>query len=114
MLTYEPFKTLTKSRLGLNPESSHVNVGEMERYGSIIGGAALIAAAIWRRSIPGALLGVLGGAFIWRGITGHCACYEALGLNRAGTQRPGVPDNAGIKLEKSITIERPPDELYRF
>lgn len=122
MLTYEPFKNLDKNNLGLEPElaGSEVNVGEIERYGSIIGGAALIAAGLWRRSIPGVLLSVLGGAFIFRGVTGHCDAYSKLGVNTAGTgngnhrRRGGVPDNKGTKVEKTIAINRAPDEVFKF
>lgn len=122
MLTYEPFKNLDKDSLGLAPESprSEVNVGETERYGSIIGGTALVAAGLWRRSPAGVLLSILGGAFIFRGVTGHCDAYSRLGLNTAGTgsgenrRRAGVPDNKGTKVEKSIVIDRPPDEVYKF
>lgn len=122
MLTYEPFKNLDKNNLGLAPEParSEVNVGETERYGSILGGAALIAAGLWRRSAPGVLLSILGGALIYRGVTGHCEAYSALGVNTAGTghavnrKRPGVPDNKGTKVEKTIAINRAPSEVYQF
>src|SRR5438067_8909254 len=116
MLTYEPIQNLSKKGVGLMPEYSNVNVGEIERYGSIIGGAALVAAGLWRKSLGGALLSLLGGAFIFRGVTGRCECYAALGINTANAerQRPGVPDNQGVKVEKSITINRPREELFRF
>jgi uncharacterized membrane protein len=116
MLTYEPFKNLSKDRLGLMPHYSNINVGEIERYSSILGGAALVAAGLARKSLPGALLAALGGAFIFRGMTGHCDFYAAMGLNTANPegQRPGVPDNFGTKVEKTIVINRSPEELYRF
>jgi uncharacterized membrane protein len=116
MLTYEPFKNLSKDRLGLMPKYSNVNVGEIERYGSILGGAALVAAGLARKSIPGALLALIGGALVFRGASGRCELYAAMGLNTANPerQRPGVPDNFGTKVEKTIVINRSPEELYRF
>jgi uncharacterized membrane protein len=116
MLTYEPFKNLSKHSLGLMPEYSRINVGETERYSSIFGGTVLVIAGLLRKSTPGILLSILGGAFIYRGITGHCDLYGSLGLNTASTegQRPGVPANHGQKVEKTITINRTPEELYRF
>ena len=114
MLTYEPFRNITKQQLGLSLPSSRVNVGELERYGSVIGGTALVAAGLWRRSLGGALLSLIGGAFIYRGVTGHCEGYSALGLNTAEWQRPGVPDNFGTKIERTIAINRSPEEVFQF
>ena len=53
---------------------------------------------------------------VYRGMTGHCDFYAAMGLNTASLerQRPGVPDNVGTKVEKTIIINRSPEELYRF
>lgn len=91
-----------------------INVGENERYGSVIGGASLLLAAVARRGLSGALLGALGLAFIQRGVTGHCGVFQRLGINTAKSNRPGVPDNVGIKVERSVTIARPPEEIFRL
>jgi len=112
-LTYRPFITLDKEELGVQPKP-YVNVGEVERYASVIGGTALIVAGLWRRTVPGIIFSLIGSSLIYRGISGHCHAYEALGKNTAGTHRPGVPDNAGTKVEKTITINRAPDEVFRF
>ena len=105
---------------GLQPEqraSRHhvsLNVGESERYGSIIGGLALILAGISRRGLGGLILGTFGVAIIQRGLTGHCPLYESMGVSTTRMERPGVPDNLGFKVERSITINRRPEEVYRF
>jgi len=122
MLTYSPFEISSDreaSSRGLrgNPLEGAigpVNVGETERYGSIIGGAALAAAGLSRRSLPGLLMAGLGGLMILRGITGHCRLYKSIGTSTAASRRSGVPDQTGYKLEKSVTIARPPEDLYRF
>jgi len=88
------------------------NVGENERYGSVLGGAALLLAGIARRGVSGLLLGVVGAAFIQRGFTGYCNLYHSLGINTAAGDRPGVPDNAGVKVERSVTIARSPEEIF--
>lgn len=88
MLTYTPFEPRTCSRDAFrgNPLEGiigPVNVGEAERYGSILGGAALVAAGLSRRNLPGLLLAALGGAFIVRGIGGHCRLYDSIGVSTA-------------------------------
>jgi uncharacterized membrane protein len=118
MLTYTPFDPKT-SACGLrgNPLEGAVgpvNVGETERYGSIIGGAALVVAGLSRRSFPGLLLAAAGGLFIMRGVGGHCRLYDSIGVSTAVSRRPGVPDHTGYKIEKTILIARPPEELFRF
>ncbi len=118
MMTYAPFETNNShpEPRGNPLEGSigPVNVGQVERYGSIIGGAALAAFGLSRRNLPGLLLTALGGAFIARGVTGHCALYESVGLTTSNPRRPGVPDRTGIRLDRSIFIARPPEELFRF
>jgi uncharacterized membrane protein len=122
MLTYTPFDPPTPSdssprRLRGNPLEGAfgpVNVGEVERYGSIVGGAALVVAGLSRRSLPGLLAAGLGGLFIVRGVAGHCRLYDSIGVSTSAPQRPGVPDQTGQKIEKTIFIARPPEELYRF
>ncbi|HEY0404258.1 MAG TPA: SRPBCC family protein [Pyrinomonadaceae bacterium] len=99
---------------------ANVNVGEMERWASAIGGGALAVYGITRLTQGnwlGAVLGLVGGGLIYRGATGHCDLYHSLGINTAeGTQNPNVSVAAGrgIKVEKSVTVSKPPEELYRF
>jgi uncharacterized membrane protein len=120
MLTYTPFEAK-------NPGSTHplrgnplegalgpVNVGEAERYGSLLGGAALIVAGLSRRSLPGLLLATAGGLFIMRGVGGHCRLYDSIGVSTAASRRSGVPDRTGHKIETTILIARPPEEVFRF
>jgi uncharacterized membrane protein len=102
---------------------SNVNVGEIERWASSIGGGALVFYGITRLVsrgwVGGAVLALVGGCLVYRGTTGHCDMYQALGINTAGTgssENPvvSVPANRGIKVEKSVTVNRAPEELYRF
>ena len=91
-----------------------VNLGEGERYGSILGGAGLILAGLTRRGAGGVILGVLGTALIVRGVSGHCGLYGRFGISGAKSERPGVPDNVGITVERSIVINRPREEVFAF
>ena len=104
--------------------SGGVNVGETERWASAIGGGALalygLTRLITNGSWTGAVLALVGGSLVYRGTSGHCAMYEAAGINTAGgtseTKSPmvSVPAERGIKLEKSIIINKSPEQLYQF
>lgn len=98
-----------------------VNISEIERWGSAIGGGALAVFGITRllshRSMGGAVLALVGGSLLYRGTTGHCTMYQALGINTSETsENPNVSvrGGKGFKVEKSVTINRSPEELYRF
>jgi uncharacterized membrane protein len=98
----------------------NVNVGEMERWASAIGGGALAVYGVTRLvqgNWLGAVLGLVGGSLIYRGTTGHCSMYESLGISTAErTNNPNVsvPAHRGIKVEESVTVNKSPEELYRF
>ncbi|HEX5472186.1 MAG TPA: SRPBCC family protein [Lacipirellulaceae bacterium] len=91
------------------------NVGNAERAVSIAAGAGLGLAGMARGGLRGLALGALGAGLAWRGLTGHCSCYAALGINRA-KRKPStaIPARHGCKFEKTIVVSRRPDELYRF
>jgi uncharacterized membrane protein len=95
-------------------EARAINVGEGERYASMTGGLGLMLAGIARRGVGGLILAGLGVAVIQRGLTGHCPLYESMGVTSARAQRPGVPNNRGIKVERGITINRPREEVFSF
>lgn len=87
-----------------------VNVGGAERWASLIGGTALLLYGLQRRSFGGLGLALLGGGIAYRGATGHCQLYATLGVNTA----EGVPPyKKAVKVEKTITVDAPPDVLYR-
>ena len=112
-LTVQPFadnKALDSVRDSLN-----INVPQAERYGSIAAGAGLALYGLSRKSLGGLLLAVIGGALIKRGATGHCEMYAALGVNsRQLNTETGVPGDKGIKVTETITVSRPPQEVYRY
>ena len=63
--------------------NSSVNVGDRERWISAIGGGALALWALARRTLPAGAAGLLGGALVYRGLSGHCPLYDALGIDTA-------------------------------
>jgi uncharacterized membrane protein len=115
MLTYTPFDnpapgngSVPHRRVNpLEGAVGPVNIGHAERYGSMLGGAVLVAAGLSRRSLPGLLLAALGGVFVMRGVGGHCALYHSIGVSTAGPRRSGVPGHTGRRIEKTIFIDSP-------
>ena len=61
---------------------NNINVGKLERVASILGGAALAAWALKRRSKGTMGLALAGLPLVWRGATGHCALYDRMGIDR--------------------------------
>jgi uncharacterized membrane protein len=76
---------------GATRHAPSVNVSENERWWSAIAGGALMAFGLTRLSLRGLALVALGGALAHRGVTGHCAGYEALGINTAEEPLPERP-----------------------
>lgn len=65
--------------------AGEANVGETERWASgIAGGALALYGLAGRRSLFGGLLAALGGTLLYRGISGHCPLYAALGVDTGG------------------------------
>ena len=63
------------------------------------------------------LLGALGGYLVYRGVSGHCELYNALGIDTGSrpTRRPyAVSQHQGVHVEESMTINRSPEDLYDF
>ena len=75
--------------------TSDVNVGRNERWMSGIAGGALALFGLTRGSrVAGAVLALLGGTLVHRGVTGHCSVYHALGINTC--------DEPGAGCDKDI------------
>ncbi len=102
-------------------EGVKTNVGSVERNLSIAAGAALGLLALSKPiSLRGVVLAGIGGALIYRGVKGHCALYEALGIDTRRREE-GEPSaegsnyfNRGIHVEQSVTINKSAAELFAF
>jgi uncharacterized membrane protein len=91
------------------------NVGDKERIVSSLAGAGLAAYGLSHLRPGSLLLAGVGGALIYRGVSGRCMAYRALGIDTAhGSPATVVPAQHGAKVEQSIVIERSPAELYSF
>src|SRR4051812_9185711 len=93
-----------------------VNVGNTERWVSAIAGGAIAVAGLRSRSLLGLLGAAAGGALVYRGATGHCSGYAALGINTADQDgaQPQEYFERGIHVQESMTINRSPWDLYQF
>ena len=116
-LTAQPFANVEQLRKPLDTVRSalDINVTQPERIGSVAAGAGLVVYGASRKSFTGLLIALVGGALIRRGATGHCSVYQKLGVNsRQLNTESGVRGDRGIKVVKTITVSRPPEEVYRY
>jgi len=102
----------------LDTNSQHRgNVGDVERWGSLITGAVMIAYGLSRRSISGTWLAATAAALVYRGATGHCPVYSSLGVTTAGNAADtcvALAGDRGINVHESVRLEKPVEEAYRF
>jgi uncharacterized membrane protein len=62
------------------PADGSVNVGDGERWLSLLGGG-LLALYMLRRSLGAVVLLCGAGALLYRGLKGQCALYQAMGVS---------------------------------
>ncbi|HWP46706.1 MAG TPA: DUF2892 domain-containing protein [Candidatus Limnocylindrales bacterium] len=67
---------------------NRINVGEVERWLSVLAGGALTLYGLSRSSWGGLMLTWIGGSLLHRGITGHCYLYEALNVDTSQVFSP--------------------------
>jgi uncharacterized membrane protein len=105
-----------------------VNVGPLERLLSMAAGGALAVYALNRREGAGATAALAGAVMLYRGATGHCDVYQALGVDRVTAREKGTGRFAdrdsdtrrqlggarGVHVEESVTVNKPLAEVYRF
>jgi uncharacterized membrane protein len=91
-----------------NGSASDINIGYNERMAGAIGGPLVALYGLTRATPGGVVLAAAGGYLLYRSLTGHCPVYEALGVTTA--RAAGDP----LHVEKSVTINRPAEDLYRF
>jgi uncharacterized membrane protein len=101
--------TIRGSRSG--SRSGNRNVGTIDRAVSIAGGTALAVAGIsklrQRKFFPGIAMAAAGSYLYYRGQTGKCALYKAMGFSTTGKA-------GGVSLDKSVTISKSPHEVYEY
>lgn len=93
------------------------NVGQLERYGSMVAGAAMLVSGLAKGKLGGLTLAAVGGSFLYRGWTGHCSVYQQLGIDTCDSHsKPStaIPAKRGVKVEKSLIVNQPVEMLYAF
>ncbi len=92
------------------------NLGNVERVASIAGGALLLAYGLRRRSRAGLSLAWTGAGLVYRGVSGWCALYQTLGIDRVGEGQAGAgtQGNLGVKVERAMMFDEPAEKLYAF
>jgi hypothetical protein len=95
-----------REKIGGFAHRNNVNVGKVERWASVLGGAALAAYALKRRSKGGLGLAALGAPLVWRGATGHCAVYQKMGIDR-GQQASQTPQTGVFEQESVKPLAQP-------
>jgi len=95
---------------------SDINVGDVERWASTIGGTILVAHGLRSRSFGGLALALIGGGLVYRGVTGHCETYHALNIDTSDKHRTSDSEHIhqGVLIKHSTTINKSPAELYAF
>jgi uncharacterized membrane protein len=98
-------------------EGAIVNVQPAERILSVLGGAALLAWGIRKRSPAGIAIAFVGGDMLRRGATGHSYLYQYLRVRTAevgqGDATTSVAHATGFRAGASVTVNRPRMEVYR-
>lgn len=86
-------------------QTDEQQASDLERWASVIGGGAMVLAGLNQRSLRGVILAMAGGGLLYQGANQKSTLKQAedvMGLDSA------------IRAEKTVTINRSADELYRF
>lgn len=92
------------------------NVGGTERLASAVAGSLLTLWGLRRRGGVGFGAAALGAELLYRGASGHCKAYSALGINTEERGHRGDPatvdHDRSVDVRHSVYISRPREELY--
>jgi uncharacterized membrane protein len=114
-----PGKQPEAGQQGDSSRQPAVNVGHNERIISVAAGSIAALIGLSRRSLPGFVVAGIGGALVYRGVTGHCPAYEASGIDTSDSGN-GADDierelnEHGITIAQALLISRPAEQLYAF
>lgn len=94
----------------------YINIGRIERWLSALGGGTLLVYGLGRLDLKGLFIGLMGGGLLFRGMKGHSHLYQALDIStveESPSTRKRLPWK-GVRVCRSVTIERSAPDLYRF
>lgn len=88
-------------------DKSPENIGDTERWGSLITGGALVLKGLSERSLRGTLMAIAGGTLAYHGATSQKSLQEKV-VEATGLDKP-------LRVEKTVTIQnKSAAELYAF
>lgn len=97
------------SARGRSHASHTKNLGGYERLATALGGGALLWTGLRRGSWTGLLAGLSGAMLAYRSASGYCPLYARLGIDTSDEAL-----SRGIEVTATVTIDRQPEEVYRF
>lgn len=86
--------------------AQNTNMTDAERWASLIGGSAMVLLGLRQASLRGVLMAVAGGGMVYHGATAKTSIQDKI--------QDAVGINKPIKVEKTVTINKSPEELYSF
>jgi uncharacterized membrane protein len=92
---------------------STINVGSSERSVSLAAGSILALLGLARRDLTGLVIAGVGGGLLYRGATGHCHTYAALGVDTAD-EADKQREAEGFHVVHSCLIGKSQQELYDY
>jgi uncharacterized membrane protein len=101
-------------------EGSNLSIGQVETLMSAFGGGALVIAGLVRRGWSGVTMALVGGSMLYCAATGRSLIPKASSRSSTSDEehseriKPSIRHGQGIKVEKSITINRSAEDLYRY
>ncbi|HLU09028.1 MAG TPA: SRPBCC family protein [Oceanobacillus sp.] len=109
----------TELRRGIHHEQplSYPNMSRKGRYLAVLVGGILVGVGLVRGGVRGLIMMLVGGGVIAQGVTGISLVLKAIGANRAvrtNEKAVAVPHQQGFRVEKSITIDSPIEEIYSY
>lgn len=92
-----------------------MNVGNLERIGSVAAGAALLYIASQRSSKPAPGMKATGAGLLLRGVGGYCPVNALVGRDsRNRDTRAALGGSRGIRVLESVVVGVDPSTVYRF
>ena len=92
------------------PGTTGLSVWDAGRVAAGIVGGAIVTSGLLRRSLPGTLLALAGADLVRQAVTGNSMVFKFLGV----TDEEGDLRDKAIDVQRTSTIRRSPEELYRL
>jgi uncharacterized membrane protein len=109
--THSQFGSARRNR---NPSKPR-NVSQIEQWASLAAGTALLVGGLQRGRLGGLVSCLAGGSLLYRGLTGHCHAYDALGIDTSKhSLATSVPAQQGDRIDHALVVNRSAKDLYDF